>query len=436
MEYYSDNQPLAYRMAPRTLDEYVGQEHILGKGKMLRRMIEGDLLSSIILFGPPGIGKTALARLVANTTNSNFVKINAVSAGVGDIKSIVSDARNPLLSSNKKTVLFIDEIHRFNKLQQDQLLPYLEDGTIILIGATTENPFFEVNKAIISRVTVFQLFPLEPKDICKLLEKAIHDKERGFGNSCIHIENSTIMKIASFSGGDARNALKALELAVITTAPNSEGVIEITPEIVADSMRQKSIMFDKNGEEHYDNISAMIKSMRGSDPDATIFYLGKALKAGEDPLFLARRILICSSEDVGLANPNAFLVAEAAFHAVSVLGMPEARIILAEAAIIVACSPKSNRSYLAIDKVLSFIENNETGIVPMHIRNAPHDGMKDLGYQVGYKYPHDYEEGIVKQQYLPDKIKNMTFYNPSDIGYEKNILKYMEKVKAIYDSMD
>lgn len=421
-------EPLAYRMCPRDLDEYVGQEHIIGKGKMLRRMIESDNLSSIILFGPPGVGKTALARLIANSTSSNFRRINAVTAGVADIKSIISDALNPLLSEGKRTVLFIDEIHRFNKLQQDALLPFVEDGTVILIGATTENPFFEVNKALISRSTVLQLKPLTSENIKTILRNAIEDKERGFGNINIDIDDDVLDIMAEMSSGDARNSLKALELAVSTTPPDKNGTIVIDRDVISDCMQKKSQVFDKDGEEHYDNISAMIKSMRGSDPDAAVLYLAKALAAGEDIEFLARRILICSSEDVGLANPNALLVAQAAYEAVRVLGMPEARIILSEAAIIVASSPKSNSAYLAIDNALSDVENIDTGSVPMHLRNAPAGGMKDLGYSVGYKYPHDFPGHIVKQQYMPDKVRDKVYYEPTDIGYEKKLAEYLKWV--------
>ncbi|MBO7426123.1 MAG: replication-associated recombination protein A [Clostridia bacterium] len=421
-------EPLAYRMCPRNLDEYVGQEHIIGKGKMLRRMIESDNLSSIILFGPPGVGKTALARLIANSTSSNFKKINAVTAGVSDIKAITADATNPFMTDNKRTVLFIDEIHRFNKLQQDALLPFVEDGTVILIGATTENPFFEVNKALISRSTVLQLKPLTTENIKTVLRNAINDKERGYGNIDVSIDDKTLEIMAEMSSGDARNSLKALELAVSTTPPNSEGVIVIDPDVISDCMQKKSQVFDKDGEDHYDNISAMIKSMRGSDPDATIIYLAKALAAGEDIEFLARRILICSSEDVGLANPNALLVAQAAYDAVRVLGMPEARILLAEAAVLVASSPKSNSTYLAIDKALADVEKIDTGTVPYHIRNAPASGMKDLGYAVGYKYPHDFPGHIVKQQYMPDAIKDNVYYEPTEIGYEKKISEYLRWV--------
>jgi len=430
------NEPLAYRMAPRNLDEYVGQEQIIGKGKMLRRMIEADRLSSIILFGPPGTGKTALARVIAGSTSSRFEAINAVTSGVADIKRVIEDAMNPIISEGRRTVLFIDEIHRFNKLQQDALLPYVENGTLILVGATTENPFFEVNKALVSRSTVLQLQPLTDDNIVTILKNALNDKERGFGLTDIDISDSTLGKIASVSGGDARNALKAFELAVITTPPDAKGVIHITDEIISDCMQSRTVIFDKDGESHYDNISAMIKSMRGSDPDAAVLYLARALAGGEDIEFLARRILICASEDVGLANPNALLVASAAYEAARSVGMPEARIPLAEACIIVAASPKSNRSYMAVDKALEDVRNSDTGTVPMHLRNAPAKGMEDLGYHVGYKYPHDYPGGIVKQQYMTDKTIGKKYYEPSNIGYERKISEYLDYVEKVINEND
>ena len=429
-------QPLPYRMAPRTLDEYVGQEHIVGKGKLLRRMIEADRLSSVILFGPPGTGKTALARVIANSTTSKFRSLNAVTSGVSDIKAVIEDARNPLLSEGKKTVLFIDEIHRFNKLQQDALLPFVEDGTIVLVGATTENPFFEVNKALVSRSTVLQLHSLTDENICTILRNAVEDKERGYGLSDVRISDDTLKKMAGLSGGDARNSLKALELAVITTAPDKEGAINITDEVISDCMQKRTVLFDKDGESHYDNISAMIKSMRGSDPDAAILYLARALEGGEDIEFLARRILICAAEDVGLANPNALLIASAAYQAAAAVGMPEARIPLAEACITVASSPKSNAAYLAIDKALSDVRSSDTGSVPMHLRNAPAKGMEDLGYSVGYKYPHDFPGHIVKQEYMPDASKGRKYYEPTNIGYEKRIAEYLSYVEKEINKND
>lgn len=423
----SDKEPLAYRMSPRTLDEYVGQEHILGKGKMLRRMIEADRLSSILLYGPPGTGKTSLARLIAHTTASGFSKMNAVTAGVAEIKKVVSDAQNPILNPAGRTVLFIDEIHRFNKLQQDALLPQVEDGTLILIGATTENPFFEVNKALISRSTVLQLKPLGESDILRILKMALSDKERGLGNELIDVSDETLLQIANLSNGDARIALNALELASVTTPPDETGSVHIDSKVLEDCMQKRSIAFDANGESHYDNISAFIKSMRGSDPDAAVFYLARALHGGEDIEFLARRILICASEDVGMANPSALTAAMSAYQGIMSVGMPEARILLSEAAIIVATSPKSNASYLAIGKAMKDVEEKRTGEVPMHLRNAPAKGMADLGYGVGYKYAHDYEGHIVDQQYLPDEMAGTVYYEPTGLGYEQKIKEWLEK---------
>lgn len=403
------NEPLAYRMRPRTLDEYVGQEHILGKDKILYRTIKADRLSSIILFGPPGCGKTSLAKVISETTKYKFEKINAVTSGVSDIKKVIEDSKNLFLNPSGKCILFIDEIHRFNKLQQDALLPAVEDGTIILIGATTENPYFSVNKALISRSMVFKLEPLTQDDVFKVLKMALERKD-GLGEYNINITDDTLKKISQISGGDVRTALNGLEVAVLTTAVDKNGVINITNEIAADSMQQKKAVFDKSGDSHYDNISAFIKSMRGSDPDAAIFYLARALNAGEDPMFLARRIVIAASEDVGMANPNALVVANSALQAVHQIGMPEARIILAEATVYVATSKKSNASYLAINKALEDVSTKDTGEVPMHIRNAPIEDMKNLGYSNGYKYPHNYPGHVVEQQYLPDKMLGTQYY--------------------------
>ena len=426
---YAKKEPLAFRMAPRSLSEYIGQEHILGEGKMLRRMIEADRLSSIILFGPPGTGKTALARLIAHTTSAKFERINAVTAGVSDIKRIVEDAKNPIMTPNGKVVLFVDEIHRFNKMQQDALLPHVEDGTVVLIGATTENPFFEVNKALISRSTVLSLKPLTDENIIEILKIALQDKERGLGNEDISISERTLAYIADLCNGDARIALRSLELAYITTPPNAEGTIVIDEDVMQDCMQKRSLAFDTDGESHYDNISAMIKSMRGSDPDAAIFYLARALHSGEDIEFLARRILICASEDVGMANPNAILVANAAYQGIMAVGMPEARILLAEAAVVVATSPKSNSSYLAINRALSDVANKRTGDVPMYLRNAPVKGMEELGYSVGYQYAHDFPEHYVPMQFLPDEMVGTKYYEPGNLGYEVQVKKWMEHLK-------
>lgn len=403
------SEPLAYRVRPKTLEEFVGQEHILAPNKVLYRTIKADRLSSIILWGPPGCGKTSLAKVISETTKNKFVKLNAVTSGVADIKRAIEEAQNRLLNPSGKCILFIDEIHRFNKLQQDALLPYVENGTVILIGATTENPYFEVNKALISRSMVFQLQPLTTDDILKILKNSLIHKD-GLASYNVEIEDDTLEKIAELSNGDVRTALNGLEVAVITTDMDSDGIIRITPEIAANSINKKKAVFDKNGDSHYDNISAFIKSMRGSDPDATIFYLARAIAGGEDPIFLARRIVIAASEDVGMANPNALVVANAAMQAVQVIGMPEGRIILAEAALYVATSKKSNASYLAINRALEDVQTKDTGEIPMHIRNAPAEGMKDLGYSKGYKYPHDYPNHVVEQQYLPDKMLGTKYY--------------------------
>ena len=407
------NEPLAYRVRPKTLEEYVGQEHVLGKDKILYRTIKADRLSSLILFGPPGCGKTSLAQVISETTKYKFYKINAVTAGVADIKAVIEETKNFMLNPAGKAILFIDEIHRFNKLQQDALLPYVENGTIILIGATTENPYFEVNKALISRSMVVKLEPLTQEDIFKVLKMALTKKE-GLGEYNIKIEDETLEKLSNISGGDVRTALNALEIATLTTSMNENGEIVITDEILQNCVQTKKAVFDKSGDSHYDNISAFIKSMRGSDPDAVLFYLARALQGGEDPMFLARRIVICASEDVGLANPNALVVANSAMQAVHMVGMPEARIILAEAAVYVANSKKSNATYLGIDKALEDVSSKDTGTIPMHIRNAPAEGMKNLGYSIGYKYPHDFPGHVVEQQYLPDKMLGTKYFVPDE----------------------
>ena len=409
----NQSEPLAFRMRPKTLEDYVGQEHILGKDKLLYRTIKADRLSSLILWGPPGCGKTSLAKVISNTTKYSFTRINAVTAGVSDIKRAVEEAKNPMLNPSGKCILFIDEIHRFNKLQQDALLPYVENGTVILIGATTENPYFEVNKALISRSMVVKLNPLTKDDIFKVLKNALEKKE-GLGDYKIKIEDSTLRKIADVANGDVRTALNGLEVAVLTTPMEQDGYIHITNEIAKESVQNRKAIFDKNGDSHYDNISAFIKSMRGSDPDAAIFYLARALNGGEDPVFLARRIVISASEDVGMADPNALVIATNAMQAVTMVGMPEARIILAEAAVYMANAKKSNASYLAINKALEDVSTKDTGEIPMHIRNAPAEGMEKLGYGEGYKYPHDYPGHVVEQQYLPDKMLGTKYYIKDD----------------------
>ena len=405
----NEKEPLAFRMRPKTLEEYVGQEHVIGPGKLLYRTIKADRLSSIILFGPPGCGKTSLAKVISETTKYKFYKINAVTAGVADIKRVVEETRNYMINPTGKSILFIDEIHRFNKLQQDALLPYIENGTIILIGATTENPYFEVNKALISRSMVIKLNPLTEEDIYKILKNSLERKD-GLGEYSIKIEDSTLRKIADISNGDVRTALNGLEIAVLTTSMSSDGYIHITDEVIKNSIQNRKAIFDKNGDTHYDNISAFIKSMRGSEPDATLLYLARALNGGEDPVFLARRIVICASEDVGLADPQALVIATSAMQAVNMIGMPEARIILAEAAVYVANCKKSNATYLGINKALEDVANSDTGEIPMHIRNAPIEKMRELGYNEGYLYPHDFPGHWVEQQYLPDKMVGTKYY--------------------------
>lgn len=423
-------EPLAYRMCPRTIEEFVGQEHITGKGKMLYRMIKADRISSIILYGPPGTGKTSLARIIAATTKSSFEKLNAVTAGVADIKRIVADTQNMMLNPSGRTVLFIDEIHRFNKAQQDALLPFVENGTIVLIGATTENPYFEVNKALISRSSVFMLKPLSSSDIEAIIRAALVDKERGLGKYMQVTDDDAIKYLAEVSNGDARIALNAIELAVETSELESDGSIHITIKTIEDCVQRKAITFDKSGEAHYDNISAFIKSMRGSNPDAALFYLARALYAGETAEFLIRRIIICASEDVGMANPTALQVAVAAAQAIHMIGMPEARLLLAHAAVMVATSPKSNSCYMGLSKAMSDVETKRTGEVPMHLRNAPVKGMADQGYGVGYKYAHDYPGNIVKQEFFPDEMSGTIYYEPTANGYESRIKEWLERFRS------
>lgn len=402
-------QPLAYRMKPKTLDKFIGQEHIVGKDKLLYRLIKADRLSSAIFWGPPGCGKTSLARVIANTTKCKFIELNATSAGVADIKKIAEDTKSLLLNPSGKTIVFIDEIHRFNKLQQDALLPLVEKGVITLIGATTENPYFEVNKALVSRSTIFKLESLRESDIVDIVKEAMVDKENGLGKYKINISEDTIKFLAEQSGGDVRTALNTIELATITNEMNEDGSITIDNETILECIQNKKLFYDKGSDAHHDTISAFIKSMRGSDADAAIHYLARMIEAGEDAMFIARRILLCAAEDVGLANPKALVIANAAMQAVHQIGMPEARIILAEATCVVAKSRKSNSSYLAINKAIEDVRNIDVGSIPMHIRNAPINDMTKFGYSNGYKYPHDYPEGVVDEQYLPDNIKDKKY---------------------------
>lgn len=407
-------EPLAYRMKPKKLEDFYGQEEVVGKDKLLYRLIKADKLTSIILWGPPGCGKTSLARVIANTTKSKFVELNATSAGVSDIKKVIDDAQNIFMNPTGKVILFIDEIHRFNKLQQDALLPYVEKGIIVLIGATTENPYFEVNKALISRSTIFKLSKLKKQDIVNIIKNTINDCENGLGNYNLNINEEAINFIADLSSGDVRTALNTIELAVLTTTPENDGSIFITKDVIKNCIQEKKAIYDKSDDSHYDTISAFIKSMRGSDPDATLHYLARMIDGGEDPMFIARRIVIQASEDVGLANTNALVVATSAMQAVAQIGMPESRIILAEAALVVALSKKSNTSYRGINMALEDVKNIDCGEIPLHIRNAARTGMEKFGYGKGYKYPHDYKNSFVEQQYLPDKIKDKKYFIPRE----------------------
>ena len=420
------NSSLSFRMRPETLDDVVGQEHIIGEGKLLYRLIKADKLTSIILYGPPGTGKTTIASVIAATTKSDFVSINATVSGKKDMVAVVEDAMKKIVTSGNRTILFIDEIHRFNKAQQDYLLPYVEDGTIILIGATTENPYFEVNKALLSRSTIFKLNPLSKENIKKLIENTLKDKEKGLGLYNVNVDEDAIDFLCEISSGDARRALNGLELAVETTTPDGD-IIHITKQIISDSTQARIVSYDKDGDEHYDTISAFIKSMRGNDPQACSYYLAKMLQAGEDINFISRRIIICAAEDVGLANPNALVVANAAAEAVRNIGMPEARIILSEAALYVCLSPKSNSAIMAVDLALKNVSSVKT-TVPAHLRDAHYEGSSEFGHGIDYKYPHNYPNHYVKQQYLPDEIKDEEFYEFGDIGFEKKLKEYMLRI--------
>ncbi len=418
--------PLASRMRPRTLDEIVGQQHILGKDKLLYRAIAADKISSLIFYGPPGTGKTTLAKVIAHTTQAHFRQINATSAGKKDMEAVIDEAKQMLGSYGQRTILFIDEIHRFNKGQQDYLLPFVEDGTVILIGATTENPYFEVNRALISRSNIFELHPLSVQDITSLLQRALTDAERGMGAYHAQADADALAFLADICGGDARNALNAIELAVLTTPPGEDGIIHITVPVAEECIQRRNVRYDKDGDNHYDIISAFIKSMRGSDPDAAVYYLARMIYAGEDPKFIARRIMICAAEDVGMADPNALRVAVAASEAVERVGMPEGQIPLAEAAVYVATAPKSNASYMALMAAMEAVKTVPVKRVPPHLQDAHYQGARELGRGLDYKYAHDYPGHYVKQQYLPDELVGRTFFTPGDNGYEKDIKKYMD----------
>ena len=421
--------PLASRLRPKTLDQVVGQEHIIGKDKLLYRAIKADKISSIIFYGPPGTGKTTLAKVIANTTSADFMQLNATVAGKKDMEDVVAKAKQNMAMSGRKTILFVDEIHRFNKGQQDYLLPFVEDGTVVLIGATTENPYFEVNSALISRSIVFELHPLSVENIKTLILRAVNDKTDGMGIYNGVIDDDAVMFLAEISNGDARTALNAVELGILTTDPAQDGKIHITLEVAQQCVQKRALKYDKSGDNHYNTISAFIKSMRGSDPDAAVYYLSRMLYAGESVDFISRRILICAAEDVGMANPQALVVANAAAQAVHQVGMPEAQIILSEAVIYVASSPKSNSACNAIFAANEVVRSTVTAKVPAHLQDAHYKGSAKLGHGIGYKYAHDYPNHYVKQQYLPDGLEDSRFYEPGDLGYEVEVKNYFKKIK-------
>ena len=420
--------PLASRLRPTTLDEVVGQQHIIGKDKLLYRAIKADKLSSVIFYGPPGTGKTTLAKVIANTTSAEFTQINATVAGKKDMEEVVNKAKELKGMYQKRTILFIDEIHRFNKGQQDYLLPFVEDGTIILIGATTENPYFEVNGALLSRSSGFELCPLSQEEVETLLLRAVQDEKKGMGSYHAVIEEDALHFLADLAGGDARSALNAVELGILTTPRSEDGMIHITLDVASECIQKRVVRYDKTGDNHYDTISAFIKSMRGSDPDAAVYYLAKMLYAGEDIKFIARRIMICASEDVGNADPMALNVAVSAAQAVERIGMPEAQIILSQAVLYVATAPKSNSACNAVFAAMDNVKKYKT-TVPVHLQDAHYKGSAKLGHGIGYKYAHDYPNHYVKQQYLPDEIKDAVFYEASDNGYEQTIKAHMKRIK-------
>lgn len=418
--------PLASRLRPLSLEEVVGQEHIIGKGKMLYRAIKADKLSSIIFYGPPGTGKTTLAKVIANTTSAEFTQINATSAGKKDMEAVVKQAQDTAGMYQKRTILFVDEIHRFNKGQQDYLLPFVEDGTVILIGATTENPYFEVNGALCSRSVIFELHPLSGEDIKTLLQRALQDRERGMGSYQAQITGEALDFLADMADGDARAALNAIELAVLTTGRDEDGSISITLEVAQECIQKRAVRYDKSGDNHYDTISAFIKSMRGSDPDAAVYYLARMLNAGEDIKFIARRIMICAAEDVSNADPMALVVAVSASQAVERVGMPEAQIILSQAVTYVASAPKSNSAVTAISEAMDAVQSTRISGIPPHLRDAHYGSAGKLGSGIGYQYAHDYPKHYARQQYLPDELVGTAFYRPSGQGYEKTIQQYFK----------
>lgn len=428
--------PLASRLRPTTLDEVAGQKHIIGKDKLLYRAIKADKISSVIFYGPPGTGKTTLAKVIANTTSADFRQINATIANKKDMEEVVEAAKSSMGMYGKKTILFIDEIHRFNKGQQDYLLPFVEDGTLILIGATTENPYFEVNNALLSRSIIFELKPLDSTDIKELIYRAVNDEKKGMGAYDAVIDEEAADFLSDICGGDARMALNAIELGILTTERHTDGKIHITLEVAEQCIQKRAARYDKDGDNHYDTISAFIKSMRGSDVDAALYYLARMLYAGESVTFIARRIIICASEDVGLADPQALVVANAAAEAVHKIGMPEARIILAQATAYVATAPKSNSAYMAIDAALEYVKNNPTGAIPAHLQDAHYKGAAKLGHGLNYKYAHNYRNHYVKQQYLPDGMEDVRFYSPTVNGYENEIKRHLERIQKEAEDTD
>lgn len=427
----SKERPLAYRMRPRNLTEFFGQQDIVGENKLLNRAIKADRLQSLIFYGPPGTGKTSLAQVIANQTEAEFTKLNAVTSGVKDLREVIKLAKSNLNLYQKKTILFIDEIHRFNKSQQDALLPAVENGTVIMIGATTENPYFEVNSPLLSRSRIFRLNKLTSENVLMILKNSLSDSERGLGKLAVKISESNLNLIAELADGDARVALNTLELAVLTTAPSASGEIIINQKIIEESMQKRILNYDRQGDNHYDVVSAFIKSMRGSDPDAAIYWLARMIVSGEDPKFIARRVVIHAAEDVGMADPTALILAESAARAVEQIGFPEAQIPLAEAVIYIATAPKSNSVVTAIGKAISYVENNKAVPVPPHLRDSHYSGAQQLGHGLNYKYPHDYSKNYVKQNYLPSELNKLSFYNPGKMGREEKTARFLDYLKKV-----